>query len=58
MLCSLEAWVAASRAPPSRFGVLGGGFGFAVGFGLSESVFWPLKASVAPFKAAFRAALA
>lgn len=59
VLWSLEAAVAASSAWLSlafRLGVFGGGFGF--GFGLSVSVFWPLKASVAPFRAALRAALA
>lgn len=59
VLWSREAWVAASKAPPSLvfgFGVLGAGFGF--GLGLSVSVFWPLKARVAPFNAAFEAALA
>lgn len=59
VLYSLEACVAAISAPLSlffRFGVFGPGFGFD--FGLSVSVFWPLKARVAPFKAALKAALA
>lgn len=63
MLWSREASVAAWRAPESlafefRGSGTGFGFGFGFGFGLSVSVFWPLKASVAPFKAALRAALA
>jgi hypothetical protein len=53
VLWSLEANVAALNAPLSvvlRFGIFRAGLGF--GLGVSASVFWPLKASVAPFKAA------